>query len=285
MPSLASPTFWRDVAPLEGTLQSDGPLDYMVLPHSTAMRVIMRSAATPMTDVVKTTAGMKVVVNGNMFDAGYFTRGAAAAGNADDPSSTTPLGRLVDKGGVIGGISEPGMFYFAQIMLPAAKRGSAGPLSFVAGFGDPPTGPDLRAAVGGVGPLIIGGLSYGSGNIYKPGAPGSPPSSGAPPAADMPFLTQRNNNTFSSAEGRSPATGKTILASSFATRKLIVIVQPDGAAGMSYASIRDNLLKLWVDQAVFLDGSDSVFMYTGGRFIAAPGTYKNDLDTVAIGFT
>jgi hypothetical protein len=286
-PALSSPTFWAEVAPLLGTLQSDGALDYVVLDHGTRMQIIQRKTSATMTSVVSAAAaGLKVVVNGNMFKAGTIAKAWAAAGSADNASDTTPLGRLIDKGAYIGGSSSPLMFYFAQITVPPASAGTGGPLSFQAGAGDPPMTPDVQAAVGGVGPLIIAGLGYGSSNAFAPGAPGSPPATGAPPPDDVPFLRQRSNATFADIERRPAATGKTILASCWAQRKLIVIVQPDGAGGgVSYTDIRDRLAKLWVDQAVFLDGSDSAFLWAGGRFAARPGTYKDDLDTIAIGFT
>jgi hypothetical protein len=129
-------------------------------------------------------------------------------------------------------------------------------------------------------------LAYGTSNQYKPGAPGAPPAIGQPPVADAPFLQQRSNATFTSIENRDSSTGKTILASSFAQRKIIIIVQPNGAApAPTYTTLRNQLAALWVDQAVFLDGSDSVFMWFGGSFVVQPGGYKNNLDTVAIGFT
>jgi hypothetical protein len=286
-PTLSSATFWADVVPLLGTLLTDGALSYVVLDHSTKMRIIRRKTKATMTSVVSAAApGMKVVVNGNMFSAGGGARIWARLNSADDAKDTTPLGRLVDKGAYVGGSSSPMMFYFAQITVPFGRGGASGPLSFRAGAGDPPSAPDVQAAVGGVGPLIISGLSFGSSNVFAPGAPVTPPTIGQPPQADVPFLRQRSNATFDAIERRPKYTGKAILASCWAQRKLIVMVQPHGAAaGVSYTDIRDSLTKLRVDQAVFLDGSDSVFLWAGGQFAATPATYKDDLDTVAIGFT
>jgi hypothetical protein len=286
-PSLSSPTFWADITPLLGTLVTEGSLNYVVLDHTTRMRIIQRTSAATMTSVVSGTAsGMKVIVNGNMFSAGGIAKAWAAVGSPDDAADTTPLGKLVTGGSYVGGNASPLMFFFAQITVPPAAAGTGGRLSFLAGAGDPAAAPDVQAAVGGVGPLIISGLSFGSTNVFAPGAPGTPPATGAPPPADLPFLLQRSNATFADIERRPAATGKTILASCWMQRKLIVLVQPHGAAaGLSYTDIRDKLAKLWVDQAVFLDGSDSSFLWVGGRFVARPATYKDDLDTVAIGFT
>jgi hypothetical protein len=285
-PPLSSPTFWRDNAGSLGTLQSDGSLLYVVLDHSTEMRIIQRTTTSTMTSFLGgATAGLKVVVNGNMFDATGGAMWSAKWGTPDDPSKTTPLGKLFNKGSYLAGKSSPSMFYFAQITLPPGPYpGGGGPLSFLTGFGDP-GGPDVKAAVGGVGPLIISGRGYGTANVFAPGAPGSPPPTGEPPVGDMPYLRQRSNATFASVESRPASTGKAILASCFAERKLLVIVQPHGVAGTSYTDIRDKLAKLWVDQAAFLDGSDSVFLWVAGRFVANPATYKDDLDTIAIGFT
>jgi hypothetical protein len=166
------------------------------------------------------------------------------------------------------------MFYFAQITVPTSAAGP--PLSFLAGAGDPPITPEMQVAVGGVGPLIISGIGFGTTNPFAPGAPGTPPATGAPPAADVPFLRQRSNASFDSIERRPATTGKTILAWCWSQRKLIVIVQPHGNVGTTYTDIRNKLAALWIDHAVFLDGS---------RFAATPATCKNDLDTIAIGFT
>jgi hypothetical protein len=157
--------------------------------------------------------------------------------------------------------------------------------TFESGAGDPPLSGATWSAIGGVGPLIIGGLKYGAGNLYKAGAPAGAPSAGAPPPAAAPYLTQRNNATFTSVEARPVPTGKTILASHTANQRLLIAVQGHGKTpGMNYTTIRDRLAALGFDHAVFLDGSDSAFMAVGGRMLSTPGENKDEAMVVGLGF-
>ncbi len=281
---LSSPTFWRDIAAELGIVQSDRGVDFMVLDHTADMEVVVRSAEELFSTTVSARlAGMRVIVNGNYF--GLTRSGYLDVGWGHDPvpaADTIVQGRVVSRGSIVAGDSQPLMFWFGQQLFP----GTGGYLwTYASGAGDPPVSPAMRSALGGVGPLIIGGLNYGTGNVYRAGAPAGAPATGAPPAAAAPFLTQRNNTTFTSAESRPANTGKTILASHTGNRKLLVAVQRHGASpGMSYTAIRNTLAGLGFDHAVFLDGSDSSFMAVPGRWVSAPGGDKDEAMVVGVGF-
>ena len=288
MVSLSSSKFWTEVEPLLGKLQTDGPLKFVVLDQSSDMHFILRTAEETMTSFVSHHwSGFKLIVNGNMFGASSGDKIWAMFGFSDAPDHTQTLGRLIDRGKIVGGGSQSQRFYFARTLKPLSK-GAIGPLLpvYTSGFGDPPVNPNTMAAVGGAGPMIIDGLKYGDQNVADKSAPLPLPLTGEPPAADKPFMRQRSNTTFTSAESRPAETGKTILGFCSKQGRIIVIVQPHGgSSGTSYASIRDRLAALGVDHSVFLDGSDSVFMWHDGKFAVSPARYKDNLNTVAVGFT
>ena len=68
---LRSPRFWPLITPLVDTVQHDATLGvhYIVLDHSTRMRVLNRTAEELFSaTVARAGSGMKVVVNGNYYD-------------------------------------------------------------------------------------------------------------------------------------------------------------------------------------------------------------------------
>jgi hypothetical protein len=167
-----------------------------------------------------------------------------------------------------------------------AATGDAWNWTYTAEQGDPPAG-RLLAAIGGIGPLIIRSLRYGVGNQYKPGAPKdtAEPGIGQPPDAAVPYLIQRNNETFRSANARPPTTGKTILAYSSENRMLLVAVQPDGAGpGETHGSLALALAQRGFDSAVFFDGSTSATLMVDGKLEVAPAKVKDDSIDVGVGF-
>lgn len=99
-----------------------------------------------------------------------------------------------------------------------------------------------------------------------------------------PFLTQRNNNTYRAFAQSGPSTGKTVIAQSKANGRLIIISQPHGATGESLDTIRDGLLSQGVENAVFLDGSDSAILHADGTDLVTAGPNKDTTNTVGIGF-
>lgn len=281
----------------------DGDLLYLILESATRMQVFLRTQTEMFTDFVDREAGplgLSVVINGIQYS---ISTGSATYRMGSDPrpaSETSPDGLLIDSQRGIGGRSAPQMFYMtcgtgpgygyacgqgdpplSVTINPAVLAPLAGAAINSMQFGynplpgvvtavllanQPPQTVRTLSAVGGVGPLVINGLKYGDGNKYKAGASDSAPDTGQPPAADAPYLTQRNNNTYISLAKRGASTGKTVLAYSTAHRKLVVLIQPDGASsGIAVDDLRDKLADAGCDNAVFLDGSNSTCLKVGGR--------------------
>lgn len=263
----------------------------VMLSAADPMRVLLRTRERLFTDdAVAQAGGAKVIVNGNMYD---VTRaGIADALIGSDPvaaSETTPLGQVVHHGTVLGGTAQANLFHFAQNSValvgpPAPGEARYTALMYQAGFGPAPSHANVKSAIGGAGPLIVDGLKFGDGNRYRAGATGSRPATGRPPVAARPFLTQRNNNTYIAFANRGAPVGKTIVASSYNRGRLLVLVQEDGTSGHLLDHIRDRLFDLEFDNAVFLDGSDSSCLWHGGSWQVAPGSNKNETNTVGIAF-
>jgi hypothetical protein len=169
-------------------------------------------------------------------------------------------------------------FYIANI---------AGPLlGYAFGFGDAPTGSPYRSAIGGLGPLIINGLKYGKGNRYQPGTSAGAPTTGPPPSQYQANLIQRNNNTYIAASQLPASTGKSIIAHSSTERKLLILVQSNAASnGISLDDLRDKPHGIGLDNAVFLDGSDSAMLFHRHSFFVRQGPNKEETNTIGIGFS
>ena len=286
--TLGNPSFWTLVNRSLGTVQHDRNLSlrYVVLDFRAEMRVILRTREELFTTTVnREGARARVVVNGNYYDVGFWGQLDAAIGSDPvDPSHTIVEGRLISRGAIIGGSSEPQMFYFAQMRTPAGRY------SYTSAFGDPPAGAGLgnstvQAAIGGAGPLIVGGLNYGVRNAYRPGVPPGAPARGQPPPAAAPYLVQRSNDTFRSMQREPRGTGKTILAAATGQQRIMVAIQPHGApSGTLHDFLRDRLAARGFDHAVFLDGSDSSMMMVNGHWVEQPGSNKDETNVVGVAF-
>jgi hypothetical protein len=278
--ALSGSSFWSSATP-GTTVYQDGDLLYVVLDDRAMMKVVLRTAQELFHTTVereRLSRQFAVVVNANFYDVSNLGLLSALTGSGPiAASATTPVGRLVERMSFIGGRPAPDLFYLDN---------AAGPLyGYSFGFGDPPS-TGVLAAVGGLGPLIIGGLRYGVGNLYKPGTPSSAPATGAPPAQFAGALVQRNNNTYVSAAAKGPRTGKAVIARSSGEGKLIILVQPHAApTGISHDNLRDKLFALGVDDAVFLDGSDSVMLMVDGVWLVRQAARKDQTNTIGIGFS
>lgn len=265
----------------EGRVLRDGSLRYVILDHGYRMQPIVRTREELFVDTLRREGvGMKVVVNGSYYDVSRSGILDAVMGHDPVPASeTTLLGIVVHNGRSIAGTSRPQHFYFANRNMPGMTQPT-----YVAGSGDPPIDGTVLAATGGLGPLIIGALRYGIGNIYRAGTTG--PFTGDPGPVAIPNLIQRNNATFQSAESRPPATGKTIIASSSLFSKLLIAVQEHGLGpGQTYNYIATSLLDNGFEHAVFLDGSDSATLMVDGVFHVTPGEDKDETNTLGLGFS
>lgn len=99
-------------------------------------------------------------------------------------------------------------------------------------------------------------------------------------------MKQRNNNTYANQQARPAATGKTIVALNPRLKKLLIIVQTQGrGTGITFDKLRDKLIRLGCNNAVFLDGSDSTMLFANGIFHVRQGPNKNETNTIGITFS
>jgi hypothetical protein len=98
------------------------------------------------------------------------------------------------------------------------------------------------------------------------------------------YMTQRNNNTYADQQRMSAAVGKTVIATNKRVGRLLVCVQPNGTSGTQFDAIKQWLLELGCDNAVFLDGSDSTMLHARGFFRVPPGKAKDRGNTVGLAF-
>ena len=98
------------------------------------------------------------------------------------------------------------------------------------------------------------------------------------------FLTQRSNNTYRSLATAGDSKGKAMLAVHSAQDRLLVMVQQDGTSGIALNRVRDRLVALGFDHAVFLDGSDSACLWHQGSWVVMPGSNKNETNTIGLSF-
>src|SRR5262245_7581988 len=120
--------------------------------------------------------------------------------------------------------------------------------------------PDARAAFGGLGPVVRGGAAV------------------AP-------LTGWAQSVYDFPVGR----GRGVIAIERAKQIILLLVQEDHYGfmttnGMTMAEIRDWLLGMGFDDAVFNDGSDSESLFAGGTWLLGPGMAKDEAMSFAIGF-
>lgn len=229
-------------------------------------------------DTIKRAQAMgrfEVCTNACWFDVTSLGKSDALLG--DDPVSaneTINQGIALLGNGERYGNSSPLMMYAAQRQ----------DLSWQFGQGDVPSS-GFRVGIGGMCPLIINGLKYGTGNIYNKKINGAV-IVGKPREEDIPFLIQRNNNKYAALEKAAaamPGMGK-IGFGVTAEGKCYVAVQSHYTPGMSFNEFRDIFLKFKCVNAVAGDGSDSVFMFRDNTFIVESAHNKTELMTIGLGF-
>jgi hypothetical protein len=262
---------------------NDGDLQYVAM-LGPEMEIIRRTATELFSDTVRrdvASRNYRVAINGNQWDA--TLDGISDAMWGTDPveaSQTTPIGHLVTRGAIAAGSAEPNRFYVSYNgPAPIPMRFTT---TYSAGQGNPPL---EVSGMGGLGPLILNGLQYGTGNRYGPGVPAGAPAVGDPGPEHRPFLIQRNNYTYVDMAARGPEVGKVALAIHRESDMVLVLVQPDMApTGMTLDQLRDKLAGVGTDDAVFLDGSDSAMLVVNGIFHVSQAETKNELTTSGLGF-
>jgi len=220
-------------------------------------------------------AGFEVCINACWYDLTFAGKVDAASG--DDPvnaSETLNQGIALTADNQRYGTSSPQMFYAAQ-----DKN-----LSWKFGMGDVPN--DMRTGVGGLCPLIINGLKYGTGNKYSRTGLKGATLTGAPLPEHARYLIQRNNNKYAALEtaaNNDPGIGKVGFGVT-ADGKCYVVVQAHRRPGMSFNDFRNIFVNYGCVNAVAGDGSDSVFFYRDGQFHVRSNHNKEETMTIGIGF-
>lgn len=219
--------------------------------------------------------GLKVVVNGSFIDLTYMTASRVLTGSDPiDAADAQAIGHVIQNAKLLTGSSAAGKFYFSQ--------NTCGEDKFSAGSGNPPQ--SSCSAIGGIAPIIVNGLPYGTQNLFKPGAPEAGNLTGDVKKELLPFLVQKSNAMYSGILRRGQTVGKTALGYSSTKQKLILISQADQATGWDADGVRQRMILEGADNAVFLDCSDSATLYFDGKFIIRPGENKNEFLSVAVGF-
>lgn len=270
--------FWQKIRTAISTSKmgvfSDNGLIYVAMNDKTRMVPFIRKKEELFSTTIKNQSKKyRVIINGQFY-------GVSKAGIADamwgndpvDPFHTTPEGKIINNGKMIGGRSAPLMFYIANHWETTPR--------YTFNSGVVPA--KSSSAIGGCGPVIVNGMPYGESNNYSGGVLGK--EKGEPIPKNRPYLTQRSNNTFSAYLKRPPYTGKTIIAHSSLYNVLFALVLPHGASGISLSQVRDKLNKSNFNNAVFLDGSDSSLLVVDGEFIAKAGEDKDETNVVGVGF-
>jgi hypothetical protein len=142
-----------------------------------------------------------------------------------------------------------------------------------------------KCGIGGLGPLIVGKLPFGPVNKYRIGVPAEAPVVGEAGPKYFPYLVQRSNAHFGDMAKLSKRSGKVVFALNRQSDVLLVLVQPNGSdSGLTWEQLRDKLVSIDADDAVFLDGSDSAMLVVNGTPIVHQDETKDELTTVGLGF-
>lgn len=274
-----STEFWLKIraaisSPTKIGVFSDDGLIYVVMSNNMKMVPFVRKKEELFsTTINRVSKKYRVIINGQFYGLSNTGKADALIGNDPvDPVHTTPEGLIINNGKIIGGRSAPQMFYIANYWKSCPQ--------YRFNSGTVPT--NSSSGVGGCGPIIVNGLPYGALNTFSNGVVGK--TRGQPIPKNKPYLTQRSNNTFAAYVKRPPYTGKTIIALSTLYNALFILVQPHSISGMSLPFIRDKLKISNIDNAVFLDGSDSSLLVVDGEFITKAGENKDETNIVGIGF-
>ncbi|MFL5343756.1 MAG: phosphodiester glycosidase family protein [Hyalangium sp.] len=265
---------------------NDGDLQYAALKLPAAMLIVRRTAEELFSATVareQASSKLFAVINGNMWN--VTTAGKLNAFSGHDPvpaGETTPMGQVIVSGQMVDGTPEPNRFFaLFGSFFNSPPRTTESMYEF--DKGNPSS--LAMSAVGGLGPLILKRLKFGHQNLYDPKVPPGAPVQGEPGPAHLPFLVQRNNMTYIAMAARGLRTGKVAMAIHRASSILLLLVQPDGApTGISLDMLRDKLFDVGVDDAVFLDGSDSAMLVVNGVFHVSQGEDKDELTTIGLGF-
>lgn len=251
-------------------IEATGKLQMVVLTRTT------KELFTAFVDREAKCQGLSAVVNASFTDLSLWNRLSVAFFNDPlDPSESKPVGMAVEEGKQIAGSSSKGKFYFSQNVCGLDR--------FSSGQGDPPL--TSCAAVGGLAPIVVDALPYGIINTYAAGVPAGAPLKGDVDPKYQKYLLQKSNAMFTDLLGRGSSVGKAAVGYSSSKQKLLLVVQGDGDdGGIDVERVRNLFLIESVDNAVFMDCSNSVTLWYDGKFEVKPSRHKDEYLDVAVGF-
>ncbi len=257
----------------------DGPLVYAVLTNSQHMRVISRAFRVAFHKTIE----RNILVNGHSL--------AISGCFADNHSWSNRIGIGTDL--LTSGTTEPHSQTYMGIAIgsqvPFGKIGESRPTrAFLRwsnmagslldiGIGDP-SGPSSLAgipfteALGGLGGVILGGKKIPSGDPAHVGV-------------DTWYRTQANSGKGLAGHclvGISPVLSNLPLA--FGDSKLVLVLVKQQGLAISLDTIRDKLFDAGFENAVFLDGSDSVFYNLNGNWRLTQGPFKDLVTSIGLQF-
>jgi hypothetical protein len=244
---------------------TDGDLQYAVTrANRCEMDVIHRTAKEFFSKTVEDNCAASfpsAAVNGSFGDAGRITKTFQwLASDPLDPDVLEVMGDVV-----IGAVRLP-VSNSRRNRAFLAYDVSSAPVSrtYQFGIGDPPA--DARAALGGLGPVIIAGKAFSANR------------------------KDANFHQWYTDQAILPAvSGKVLVAISPNEQFLLLLVQPHAtSAPLKLDVIRDKLVLAGTQNAVFLDGSDSVMLFIAGswkvRQGGKAGSYKDRVTSIGLRF-
>jgi hypothetical protein len=170
------------------------------------------------------------------------------------PVGISAEGQVIRDGRRIHADSKPTREYIAQAWGATSAAG------FQVGQGNPSTtATDPRAAFGGLGPMLRGGAAVSPLNAFA-----------------------------KSIYDREAKVGKGVIGVDRDRQLVLLVVQEHSSFfptnAMTMSDLRDRLRTMGVDDAVFVDGSDSVALFAGSGWSLTPGTAKDESMDFAVGF-
>jgi exopolysaccharide biosynthesis protein len=131
----------------------------------------------------------------------------------------------------------------------------------------------------------VNGRPFGTINTYSSGVPAAAPLTGDVDPKYQKYLLQKSNTMFTTLLGGGTPMGKVAMGYSTAGQKLLIVVQADGdTKGIDVEKVRTMFTVASVDNAVFLDCSNSATLWYDGKFEVKPSQHKDEYLDIAVGF-
>jgi hypothetical protein len=251
-------TDWRSLIIAAGGFFdfTDGALQcVMLIDDFLSMQVIRRTALeffeTTVDNAVKADPRLKLIINGSYGDnqtrSGAFSR--LFGSDPIDANLQEVMGDVIRSGSKVAGTPRSSRAFMA---FDHTLRTQA-PVCFF-GIGNPPSTAD--AALGGLGQIVIGSTKSDNADPW-----------------------------YAALNAFAPQTGRIGIASSVTTGLILVFAQPQGTKpGLTLDKLRDKLSDAGFEDAVLLDGSDSVMLTRDGTTLIRQGSFKNRVTSIGLGF-